>query len=208
MPSFDIVSEIDKQELDNAINQARKERENYAHCRRCRSPPRPARNYDRQTFEAQRRSPKRRAGRSGNLIHRSCPAGIKNSAGTRRKQSQGNHSGDQVAGFQGAKPVARSTNSRHREKERRLASRYSIREEPRLRRRHQFQEFQRLILWPRRQASKHADAALQGDGYSYPPCTGGIMEISSPGSILQLRSTNSTPTPIKMLLSCARSAGC
>jgi len=25
MPSFDIVSEVDKQELDNAINQARKE---------------------------------------------------------------------------------------------------------------------------------------------------------------------------------------
>jgi len=25
MPSFDIVSEVDKQEIDNAINQARKE---------------------------------------------------------------------------------------------------------------------------------------------------------------------------------------
>ena len=25
MPSFDIVSEVDKQELDNAVNQARKE---------------------------------------------------------------------------------------------------------------------------------------------------------------------------------------
>src|SRR5205085_12139878 len=43
-----------------------------------------------------------------------------------------------------AEPVARSTNSRHRKKERRLASRDSIRAQLRLRRRDKFQEFTRL----------------------------------------------------------------
>src|SRR6266550_2340739 len=42
----------------------------------------------------------------------------------------------------------------------------------------------------------------------HPPCTGGMIEISSPGFSLWPRSTNSTPAPIKMLLSCGRSAGC
>lgn len=133
MPSFDIVSEVDKQEIDNALNQARKElatrfdfkgvaaeilreRQNYVDRRRRRSVAGPARNCNRQVFQARCRSSQHRTGRTGDLATGTWTPGIENSARSRRRQSQGNYPGDQVAELQSAKPVARSTNSSHRKK--------------------------------------------------------------------------------------------
>jgi uncharacterized protein YajQ (UPF0234 family) len=139
MPSFDIVSEVDKQELDNALNQARKElatrfdfknttadilaekdkitlTADAARLRGLRE--------IRQTLEARCRLAEHRT-RRGDLIRWSRPAGNKVRQGlegdkakeSSRRLSQGSRS----------KPVARSTNSRLGKKERRLASRHSVR---------------------------------------------------------------------------------
>ena len=87
MPSFDIVSEVDRQEVDNALNQARKElatrfdfkdttadilaeKDKITLTAEDAAPAGIARNCDRQTFEARRRFAKHRAGRACNLIGR------------------------------------------------------------------------------------------------------------------------------------------
>ena len=159
MPSFDIVSEVDKQELDNALNQARKELATRFDFKDTTAEILAEKDKITLTAEDAARLrglreivigklskrgvdlAQRRTGRACDLIRRTRPAGVKNSAGPRGKQSQGNHPGDQVARVQSAKPVAGSTNPRHWEKERRPASRNSVRAQPRLWRRHKFQNF-------------------------------------------------------------------
>ncbi len=206
MPSFDIVSEIDKQEIDNALNQARKElatrfdfkgttaeilaekdkitltAEDVARLRGLREiviGKLSKRGVDLRNIEQEepaissvghaRQELKIRQGLEGNKAKEIIQA-IK---------SQGFK-----VGFQSAKPVARSTNSGHGQKERRLASRDSIRAQPRLRRCHQFQEFPRLsFLGGTSSVSFHFLGRHGGRAcnQNYPPCTGGMIEISSPG---------------------------
>src|SRR6266487_3838833 len=126
MPSFDIVSEVDKQELDNAINQARKELATRFDFKGITAELLPEK--DKITLTAEDAGYLR--GLREILIGRSRAAGIKDSAGPRREQGEGNHPGDQVAGFQGAKPAARSTNSSYGKEERRSAGSDSIRPWP------------------------------------------------------------------------------
>ena len=154
MPSFDIVSEVDTQEIDNALNQARKElatrfdlkdakteiipepdkiilvADDGAHLKALRE------IVIGKLSKARRGFAECRAGRTRDLIRRSCPAGIEDQARPRREQSQRNYPGDQVPGVQSAEPITGPANSRHRKKERRPASRHSVRAQSRLRCRH------------------------------------------------------------------------
>ena len=113
MPSFDIVSEVDKQEIDNALNQARKElatrfdlkdakteiitepdkitliADDGAHLKALR---------EIVIGKLSKRGvdlAKCGAGGTGDLIRRPCTAGIENQARTRREQSQRNYPGNQ-----------------------------------------------------------------------------------------------------------------
>ena len=133
MPSFDIVSEVDKQELDNAVNQTRKELATRFDFKGIITEI--LFEKDKITLTAQdaghlrglreiligklskRGLAQYRTGRARNFIRWACPAGIKDSTGAGRKQSKGNYSGDQVTRFQGAKPTAGSADSSDRKEE-------------------------------------------------------------------------------------------
>ena len=162
MPSFDIVSEVDKQEIDNALNQARKELatrfdfkgdrrgdrlrkgQDHSHCRGRGAPARPARDRHRQTFETRGRPAQRRSGGAGDFVDRPRPAGTENSAGTGRREGQGNHPRDQGRRLQSAESAPGPADSRHREEARRAAGSDRLCAEQRFRRRDQFQELSRL----------------------------------------------------------------
>ena len=163
MPSFDIVSEVDTQEIDNALNQARKDLATRFDLKDAKTEIIPeqtnkiilvrrrwcalegaSRNRHREAVKARRGFAECRAGRTRDLIRRSCQAGIEDQARPRREQSQRNYSGDQIPGVQSPKPAAGPANSRHREKERRPASRHSVRAQSRLRCCDKLQKFQGL----------------------------------------------------------------
>src|SRR4029077_4133246 len=145
MPSFDIVSEVDKQELDNALNQARKEL---------------ATRFDFKGTAAEIVAEKdkivltaedaaRLRGLREIVIGKLSKRGVDlrnieqvepaiSSVGHARQELkiqqglEGNKGKEIIQaiksqGFQSAEPAARSTNSRHRKKERRFARCDSIR---------------------------------------------------------------------------------
>src|SRR6266480_4817724 len=161
MPSFDIVSEVDKQEIDNALNQARKELATRFDFKG--SVAEIIYEKDKITLTAEDGSRLRglREIVVGKLAKRGVdlrnieqvepaisPLGharqeLRIQQGGRRK-SQGDYQGNQRGRFQSAERVARPANSRDRQKEGRIAKRHSVCARPRFQSRHQLREFPRL----------------------------------------------------------------
>jgi len=135
MPSFDIVSEVDTQEIDNALNQARKELVTRFDLKDAKTEIIPEQDKiiliadDGAHLKALREIVIGKLSKRGvdlRNVEQEEPA-ISSQAGPRREQSQRNYSGDQIPGVQSPKPVTGPANSRHRKKERRPANCHSIR---------------------------------------------------------------------------------
>ena len=229
MPSFDIVSEVDKQELDNAVNQARKELATRFDFKGITAEI--LLEKDKITLTAQDAGHLR--GLREILIGKLSKRGVDlrnieqdepaiSSVGHARQELkiqqglEGNKAKEiiQAIKSQGFKVQSQLQDRQIRvtgKKKRRAPGSHSIHPQPRLWCRNKFQKFPGLTN------SKEGRFPIRPFGTAdwrpplldlYPPCTGGMIEISSPGESLKFRSTNSTPAPIKMLLSCCRSFGC
>ena len=134
MPSFDIVSEVDKQELDNALNQARKELATRFDFKGTTAEIVQEKDKITLTAEDAARLRGLREIVIGKLSKRgvdlrnveqvdpaispswACAAGIENPAGPGGREGEGNHTGDQGPGIQSAKSVAGTADSRDRKK--------------------------------------------------------------------------------------------
>ena len=162
MPSFDIVSEVDKREIDNALNQARKELTTRFDLKDAKTEIIAEQDRiiliadDGAHLKALREIVIGKLSRRGvdlRNVEQGEPA--ISSVGNARQELkirqglEGNKAKEIIQaiksqGVQGPKPVAGPANSCDREKERRTANRHSIRAQSRLRRRHKLQKFQRL----------------------------------------------------------------
>ena len=149
MPSFDIVSEIDKQEIDNALNQARKELATRFDFKG--STAEVTYEKDKITLTAEDGNRLRglreivigklskrgvdlrnMTGRRVHFLDRTCAPGAENSAGARRNEGKGNYSGDQRCRLQGAERVAGPADSRDGKEEGRFAGGDCIRDAARI----------------------------------------------------------------------------
>ena len=180
MPSFDIVSEIDKQEIDNALNQARKELATRFDFKG--SVAEIEEEKDKIILTAEDAS--RLRGLREIVIGKLSKRGVDlrnidqqepaiSSIGHARQELkiQQGLEGDKAkeiilaikgGGLQSAESAAGSADSRDGEKAGRTAGSDRVCEEQGFRRRDEFQEFPGLSL-------------------GYPPCTGGMIAISSLG---------------------------
>jgi len=154
MPSFDIVSEVDKQEIDNALNQARKELATRFDLKDAKTEivPEPDKITliadDGAHLKALREIVIGKMSRRGvdlRNVEQEEPAissvgharqELKIRQGLEGKKAKEIIPGDQVSGIQSAEPATGPANSRHGKKERRTANCHPIRARSRLRCRH------------------------------------------------------------------------